>query len=62
MPIPEVDIYQTRANEMRRLADKAQTESQRLAFLRLEASWLRLADQAEKDAHEDKNQDGSAGG
>jgi hypothetical protein len=40
--------YRARAEEMRRLAEKAQSDSQRLTFVRLEASWLRLADQAEK--------------
>jgi hypothetical protein len=59
MGTTKASIYQTRAEEMRRLADKAQTESQRLAFLRLEASWRRLADQAEKAAAEKKDKEGN---
>jgi hypothetical protein len=51
--------YRARAEEMRRMAEKAQSESQRLTFLRLEASWLRLADQAEKPAAEDGDGDGA---
>jgi hypothetical protein len=33
---------------MRALADTAQTEAARAAYLRLEASWLRLAEESEK--------------
>lgn len=58
MPGLSAPFYRTRAEQMRRLAEKAQTESQRLTFLRLEASWLRLADQAEKPAPEDLDADG----
>ena len=41
-------FYRERAKEMRALADTAQTESTRAAYLRLEASWLRLAEESEK--------------
>jgi hypothetical protein len=51
--------YRARAEEMRRMAEKAQSESQRLTFLRLEASWLRLADQAEKPPAEGGDGDGA---
>jgi hypothetical protein len=51
--------YRARAEEMRRMAEHAQSESQRLTFLRLEASWLRLADQAEKPPAEDGDGDGA---
>ena len=56
MAIPKASTYKARAQEMRKMAERAQTESQRLAFLRLEASWRRLADQAEKAVQgEDEN-------
>ena len=51
--------YRARAEEMRRLAEKAQSDSQRLTFVRLEASWLRLADQAEKPEPEAGSGDGA---
>lgn len=41
-------FYRDRAAEMRKLADDAQTEALRKSFLQLEASWLRLAEEAEK--------------
>ena len=40
--------YRARAAEMRAKADEAQTEEARTSFLTLEASWLRLAEAAEK--------------
>jgi len=40
--------YRARAAEMRAKADEAQTEDARASFLTLEASWLRLAEAAEK--------------
>ena len=40
--------YRARAAEMRQMADTAQSEELRASFLRLEASWLRLAEAAEK--------------
>jgi hypothetical protein len=40
--------YRARAAEMRARADEAQTEDARASFLQLEASWLRLAEAAEK--------------
>ncbi len=40
--------YRARAVEMRAKADEAQTEDARASFLTLEASWLRLAEAAEK--------------
>ena len=41
-------FYRERAKEMRALADASQTEATRAAYLRLEASWLRLAEESEK--------------
>ena len=40
--------YRARAEEMRALIDSAQTEALKISFLRLEASWLKLAEAAEK--------------
>jgi hypothetical protein len=46
--------YRARAAEMRQMADAAQSQELRASFLRLEASWLRLAEAVEKaeDAEE----------
>ena len=41
-------FYRARAADMRAKADQAQTEEARGSFLALEASWLRLAEAAEK--------------
>ena len=41
-------FYRARAAEMRAKADEAQTDDVRASFLHLEASWLRLADAADK--------------
>jgi hypothetical protein len=46
-------FYRDRAAEMRKLADEAQTEALGKSFLQLEASWLRLAEEAEKSASHD---------
>jgi hypothetical protein len=40
--------YRARAAEMRAKADEVQTVEARASFLTLEASWLRLAEAAEK--------------
>ena len=48
-------FYRARAQEMREMADKAQSESIRATYLRLEISWLRLADAAEKTRDPDKD-------
>jgi hypothetical protein len=40
--------YRARAAEMRQMADCAQSAELRDSFLRLEASWLRLAEAVEK--------------
>lgn len=40
--------YRTRAAEMRHLAEFAQHDELKASFLRLEASWLRLAEAVEK--------------
>ena len=40
--------YRARAAEMRQMAEFAQSEELRASFLRLEASWLRLAEAVEK--------------
>jgi len=48
MGVPEAVYYRARAAEMQALAQGAQTEALRKSFLRLEASWTRLAEQAEK--------------
>jgi hypothetical protein len=40
--------YRERAAEMRRMAEYAQSEELRASFLRLEASWLRLAEAVDK--------------
>jgi hypothetical protein len=45
--------YRARAAEMRQMAEFAQSEDLRASFLRLEASWLRLAEAVEK-AEEDQ--------
>jgi hypothetical protein len=42
------EYYRARAAEMRAKVDEAQTEDARASFLQLEASWLRLAEAAEK--------------
>ena len=41
-------FYRARAQEMREMAEKAHNESIRATYLRLEISWLRLADAADK--------------
>jgi hypothetical protein len=61
MAIFNASYYRARAEEMRQMAEKAQSESQRLTFVRLEASWLRLADQAEKPPAEAGNGDAAEG-
>ena len=48
MGVPAAVYYRARAAEMQALAQGAQTEALRKSFLRLEASWTRLAEQAEK--------------
>ena len=40
--------YRARAAEMQQMAESAQSEELKASFLRLEASWLRLAEAAEK--------------
>jgi len=40
--------YRTKAAYMRRLADQAQPGVNRVTYLLLEASWLRLAETSEK--------------
>jgi hypothetical protein len=40
--------YRARAAEMRHMAEFAQSEELKASFLRLEASWLRLAEAVEK--------------
>lgn len=40
--------YRMRAAEMRRMAEFAQSDELKASFLRLEASWLRLAEAVEK--------------
>lgn len=40
--------YRARAAEMRRMAEFAQSDELRASFLRLEASWLRLAEAVDK--------------
>jgi hypothetical protein len=49
--------YRARAAEMRQMAEAAQSEELRASFLRLEASWLRLAEAANKadEAEEQTN-------
>ena len=42
--------YRAKAAEMRAKANEAPTESARETFLTLEASWLRLAETAEKSS------------
>jgi hypothetical protein len=49
-------FYRARAREMRELAEKAQSETIRATYLRLEISWLRLADAADK-ARDSDSQD-----
>ena len=46
----EPGYYRTKAAHMRRLANQAQNETARSTYLLLEASWLRLAETAEKKA------------
>jgi hypothetical protein len=41
-------FYRARAQDMREMAEKAHSESIRATYLRLEISWLRLAEAAEK--------------
>ena len=40
--------YRAKAAEMRQMAEFAQSDELRASFLRLEASWLRLAEAVEK--------------
>jgi hypothetical protein len=40
--------YRARAAEMRQMAEFAQSDELKASFLRLEASWLRLAEAVEK--------------
>jgi hypothetical protein len=48
--------YRARAAEMRQMAETAQSEELRASFLRLEASWLRLAEAVDKaDEAEETN-------
>jgi hypothetical protein len=53
-------FYRARAAEMRAKADDAQSESARESFLTLEASWLRLAEAAERASATNPDPEGDA--
>ena len=45
-------FYRVRAGQMRKLAENAKTAALKATFLRLEASWLRLAETAAESLSE----------